>query len=265
MPLKSRRGQMGRFAHMVRRCAVLCILLVTTVTGSVHLQADDEPAPSTGLTAALETSPFLSPETAAKCSNATSVSGNPAAVNILTGNGRLGDALGINRNGWRLGGMTINDVNGILSGGLGPGKWAGQNLTLADLSFDTENAGLWKGGMFGSQFLYYTGYGAGPTVNGIEQSTGSPNALAGTVMGFNSLDGAPPINRGTVRALVSAGDVRRKGCHASRQIGADLRFRQCCSTGPNAGRTLKYSSDIERHPYASVRQPDHVGHHPGLL
>lgn len=131
----------------------------------------------------------------------SSISGNPGAVNIVTGSGKLGDALGVNRNGWRFGGLTINDANGILSGGLGPGKWAGQNLTIADLSFDAEKAGGWEGGLFGSQFLYYGGYGAGPTVNGIEQKQGSPNALAGSVMGFNSLDGAPPIHRAELYEL----------------------------------------------------------------
>lgn len=140
-------------------------------------------------------------DAAASANQSTAVSGNPAATNILTGNGRLGEVLGINRNGWRLGGLTINDANGILSGGLGPGKWAGQTLTLADLSFNADEAGIWDGAMFGSEFLYYAGYGAGPVVNGVEQSQGSPNALAGTVMGFNSLDGAPPIHRAELYEL----------------------------------------------------------------
>src|SRR5690242_9442291 len=47
------------------------------------------------------------------------ISGN-AAVNIVTGTGRLGDLLGVNHDGWRLGGLAINDANGLLSGGLGP-------------------------------------------------------------------------------------------------------------------------------------------------
>jgi len=136
----------------------------------------------------------VAPRTSAPAGDVGAISGN-AAVNIVTGTGRLGDWLGVNHDGWRLGGLAINDANGLLSGGLGPGKWVGQSLTVADLSYDTEKAGHWDGGSFGTQFLYYTGYGAGPVVNGVEQHQGSPNSLAGTVMGFNSLDGAPPIHR----------------------------------------------------------------------
>ena len=189
------------------RLWVLAVLLGATVArivggiDSAGAQTADDIAPSNRIDLAPgDGSAFLGTPLAGAASGGP-ISGNPGAVNIITGTGRLGDALGVNRNGWRLGGMTINDANGILSGGLGPGKWAGQNLTIADLSFDTEQGDCWQGGMFGTQFLYYSGYGPGPTVNGREQSRGSPNALAGTVMGFNSLDGAPPVNRAELYQL----------------------------------------------------------------
>jgi len=63
---------------------------------------------------------------------AKAVSGNRAATNILAGSGRLGELLGINRNGIRFGGLNITDANGNLVGGLGPGKWAGDTLTIAE-------------------------------------------------------------------------------------------------------------------------------------
>ena len=63
------------------------------------------------------------------------------------------------------------------------------------MSYDANEAGSLDGAMFGSEFLFYNGYGEGPTVNGTVQHQGSPNALAGSVMGFNSLDSKAPINR----------------------------------------------------------------------
>jgi len=101
----------------------------------------------------------------------------------------------------RVGGLNITDGNGLLSGGLGPGKWAADSLTLADLSIDTEEMLGWKGGLFGTQFLYYTGGGPGYTIAGVQQGKNSPNALAGAVMGFNSLDVVPPFSRAELYEL----------------------------------------------------------------
>ncbi len=125
----------------------------------------------------------------------SAVSGNPAAVNILAGTGRLGELLGVNRNGIRFGGFTITDANGNVSGGLGPGKWAGDTMTVADLSIDMETMVDWKGGLFGTQFLYYDGFGPGYTINGFEQGKNNANALTGGVMPFNSLGAQPPFSR----------------------------------------------------------------------
>ena len=76
---------------------------------------------------------------------ANAISGNPAATNIVAGSGRLGELLGINRNGIRFGGLNITDANGNLAGGLGPGKWTGDTLTIADLSIDLEKFAGWEG------------------------------------------------------------------------------------------------------------------------
>jgi hypothetical protein len=137
---------------------------------------------------------------------ANAVSGNPAAVNIVAGSGRLGELLGINRNGIRFGGLTIDDANGNLVGGLGPGKWTGNTLTIADLSIDLEKFAGWKGGLFGTEFLYYNGYGPGYSISNMVQGKNNPNALAGTVMGFNALSAAPPLQPfRALRTLVSSG------------------------------------------------------------
>ncbi len=125
----------------------------------------------------------------------SAVSGNPASVNILAGTGRLGELLGVNRNGIRFGGFTITDANGNVSGGFGPGKWAGDTMTIADLSIDMETMVDWKGGIFGTQFLYYDGFGPGYTINGFEQGKNNANAQTGGVMPFNSLGAQPPFSR----------------------------------------------------------------------
>jgi porin len=134
-------------------------------------------------------------------STANAISGNPAAVNIVAGSGRLGELLGINHDGIRFGGINITDANGNLAGGLGPGKWSGDTLTIADLSIDLEKMMDWKGGLFGIEFLYYNGFGPGYSINGVEQGKNSTNALAGTVMGFNSLSAAPPFSRAELYEL----------------------------------------------------------------
>jgi hypothetical protein len=83
---------------------------------------------------------LANPATGAGAASPTgaTVSGNPAAVNIVAGTGKLVDLLGVNRDGIRVGGLNITDANGNLAGGLGPGKWAGNTLTIADLSIDLE-------------------------------------------------------------------------------------------------------------------------------
>lgn len=110
------------------------------------------------------------------------ISGNPAAVNIVAGTGKLGELLGLEKeSGLRLGGLWLGDASGVLVGGARPGQWGLNSLTVLDLNADTEKLGGWRGGLFGIQFLQYTGE---PT-----------NALAGTVQGFDSINGPPPFTR----------------------------------------------------------------------
>jgi len=112
----------------------------------------------------------------------SSISGNPGASNILTGTGKLGELLGIPKDsGIRLGGIWIGDANWLATGGLEPGNWALDGLTIVDLSVDSEKFCGWKGGLFGMEFLQYTG--------------AAVNAPAGVVQGYNSLDVLPPLIR----------------------------------------------------------------------
>lgn len=109
------------------------------------------------------------------------VNGNPAAVQIITGSGALGDWLGINENGFRFGGLHITDANGQLTGGNTPGKWGGNTLTVLDFSLDLEKSSNWKGAMIGSEVLFYFG--------------DPVNTDAASVIGYNSLDSSTPDSR----------------------------------------------------------------------
>jgi porin len=116
------------------------------------------------------------------------IAGNPAAVNITVGNGRLGRWFGIEpESGLRLGGLWIGDASGVLSGGLEPGHGALNSLGIIDLSIDAAQRWGWDGASFGAQYLNFTG-----------QAT---NSLAGTVQGYDALQAAPPFNRNEIYQL----------------------------------------------------------------
>lgn len=119
------------------------------------------------------------------------ISGNPGAVNILTGTGELGKLMHIPENtGIRLGGLWIGDYNALVSGGDGTHHnrhWTYNSLLILDLYIDLHKAIRWKGASFGTEFLQFNGQ---PT-----------NADAGVVQGYNSLPGAPPLDRSELYQL----------------------------------------------------------------
>jgi porin len=112
------------------------------------------------------------------------ISGNPGAVNVLTGTGELGKILHIpDRSGVRLGGAWLGDYNALLTGGRGTGNSA----LILDLYIDLQKAVKWTGASFGAEFLQFNGQ---PT-----------NTVAGAVQGYNSLPGSPPLNRSQLYQL----------------------------------------------------------------
>ncbi len=116
------------------------------------------------------------------------ISGNPGAVNSVTGTGELGKWLQIpESSGVRLGGLYIGDGNALLSGREGTGVWTGNSVLIIDLLIDLQKSIGWKGAYFGSEFLQFNGQ---PT-----------NADAGVVQGYNSLTGSPPFNRSELYQL----------------------------------------------------------------
>ena len=89
----------------------------------------------------------------------SSISSNPAAVNVTTGSGVLQQfiqqKLGIKDNhGIELQGAWIGDTNNLFSGGIPQAKkWTSNSVGLADLAIDTQRFNGWKGGLFSAQFL----------------------------------------------------------------------------------------------------------------
>jgi porin len=118
---------------------------------------------------------------------AADISSNPAAVNLTPGTGALQHYLetrsGIeNDHGINFNGAWLADVNDLFSGGIPQAdRWTTNSLLLLDANIDTNHLPLWKDGLFDVQLLQFNG-----------QST---NQQAGTVQGYNSLPGPPPLDR----------------------------------------------------------------------
>lgn len=117
-----------------------------------------------------------------------SITGNPAAENVLPGTGLAGRLLDLPEDsGLRLGGLWLADTNGLLSGGAQPGRWSWNSALIIGANLDAEKLMDWKGASFGIQFLQFNG-----------QNT---NGQAGSVQGYNSLPGAKPLDRSELYQL----------------------------------------------------------------
>jgi porin len=112
----------------------------------------------------------------------SAIAGNPGAVNIVAGTGALGMLLGLDpESGLRLGGVLVSNGNYLISGGNAPGKTSFNNLLVADLDADLDKLAHIPGASFGAALLRFDGQ---PT-----------NQQGGVVTGYNSLTGAPPLDR----------------------------------------------------------------------
>ena len=117
------------------------------------------------------------------------ISGNPAAENILPGNGWLTGLIPgrpLDESGLHLGGVWLADANGLISGGAEPGKWSWNSALIVGANFDAQKLG-WTGASFGIQFLQFNGE--------------NTNGQAGSVQGYNSLPGPPPLDRSELYQL----------------------------------------------------------------
>lgn len=116
------------------------------------------------------------------------ISGNPAAQNVQPGTGDLGHLIRLpEASGLRLGGVWLADTNYLISGGNAPGRWSWNSALIIGANLDAEQLAGWKGASFGAQFLQFNG-----------QDT---NGQAGSVQGYNSLPGPPPLDRSELYQL----------------------------------------------------------------
>ena len=110
------------------------------------------------------------------------LSANPGAVNIVTGTGRLGRLLGLDKDsGIQLGGVWLGDANYLVSGGAEPRKSSFNSLLIVDLNIDLNKRLNIPGAQVGVEFLQFNGQAS--------------NGQAGVVSGYNSLPGLPPLAR----------------------------------------------------------------------
>ncbi len=125
---------------------------------------------------------------AAETGDPLGLAGNPGAVNTTAGTGWLGRTLGIPADtGVTFGGVWLGDSNWLMSGGVNPGNVTYNSLLIADLHVDLQKAVGLSGASVGAEFLQYNGQ---PT-----------NAVAGSVQGYNSLVGPPPLDRSQLYQL----------------------------------------------------------------
>jgi porin len=140
------------------------------------------------LTSARCAEPLGSTEVSSGDKALAAITGNPAAENQLPGTGLAARLIHLPEDsGLRLGGLWLADTNGLLSGGAQPGKWSWNSALIIGANLDAEKLLNWKGASFGVQFLQFNG-----------QNT---NGQAGSVQGYNSLPGAPPLNRSELYQL----------------------------------------------------------------
>jgi porin len=110
------------------------------------------------------------------------IAGNPGAVDVEPGTGALGRLLGFGPDsGIRLGGVLVTNGNYLASGGNDPGTASFNNLLVTGLAADLDKLAHIPGATVGAAMLRFDGQ---PT-----------NQQAGVVTGYNSLPGAPPLDR----------------------------------------------------------------------
>ncbi|TAL59150.1 MAG: porin [Legionella sp.] len=128
-----------------------------------------------------------------KSQETSSISSNPAAINVGTGSGILQNYIekrfGIKDNhGISVQGAWMGDVNSLFAGGIpNAGSNTSNSVGLLNLTVDMERFNGWKGGLFNAQFL--------------QQNSQNTNGPAGVIQGYNSLPDVPPYNRSELYAL----------------------------------------------------------------
>jgi porin len=136
-----------------------------------------------------ETEP-ANPTSQTPATASSAIAANPAAVNVVTGTGLLGQTLGLRPDsGVFLGGVWVGNANYLFSGGQSPGNWTFNSLFATDLTLDLARLANIPGAQFGVEFLNFAG------------QPSNSNTQAGTLPGYNGLVGQPPLTRSELYEL----------------------------------------------------------------
>ncbi len=170
---------------LLRLASACCIAAV--VCGAAA-QATDPPAvaatDATNTTPPIADAPLAEPVSTV----VPSIEGNPAATDFEVGDGFAQKMLGIKpESGFHVGGIWIGNYNILMSGGSEPGASSWNSLLILSARLDAEKLLKWKGAEFATQFLQFNG--------------SNTNGEAGSVQGYNSLPGAPPLDRSELYQL----------------------------------------------------------------
>lgn len=144
-------------------------------------------AAASSAAAATSTSPVKAPVVL------SSISANPAAVNIDNGTGEwqrhFYKKYGIKSDdAFKIGVAWLGDINQLFSGGIpNPDRTTSNSAFLLSGTLDTEKFGAWRGGSFSAEFL--------------QLNAQATNTQAGTVQGYNSVPGPLPLNRSEIYQL----------------------------------------------------------------
>ena len=110
------------------------------------------------------------------------IAGNPGAVDVEPGTGALGQFLGFGPDsGVRLGGVVVSNANSLAAGGKDPGTASFNDLVVIGGDASLDKLAQIPGATLGVSVLQFDG-----------QRT---NQQFGAVTGYNSLPGAPPLDR----------------------------------------------------------------------
>jgi len=115
------------------------------------------------------------------------ISGNPGAVNVLTGTGALGRLLGLKEDsGIRLGGIWVANTDIQMSGKMA-GSATFNSMEIVDLQLDLANLLGLRGSSFAATFLQFDGQDS--------------NGRAGVLTGYNGLTETAPLHRSELYQL----------------------------------------------------------------
>jgi porin len=115
------------------------------------------------------------------------LAGNPAAVNLFNGTGKLGEFLGLApETGVQFGGLWIGNTAFIM-GGQNAGDATYNNLAIVDLQVDLQKFAEIDGASFAATFLQFDG--------------GKTNSREGVAVGFDGLTEGSPLNRSELYQL----------------------------------------------------------------